>query len=192
MSVWICVAPGPSAPSSLRRARSAEPEATIITCNSGAKLIRPDWYFLSDRNACREWAVVARAYQRLGTRLVTLGRLQSALAERDVEHFDRFVPLSDLPSYAFNFSGAFCVEWASLQARRVLLVGHDGYRSTKSGPTCVDYYDQRHGTPGQAEQTRDVLAPLLRKIADNAPDVEFRQYGRPWYRIDSPNWTVIE
>jgi hypothetical protein len=184
-NTWLVIGSGPNAETALTRARRDWPDATTIATNSAALLLRPDYYFISDQTACVRWAVVATAYQQLGTKLVTLARQTDALKNRGLEAFDIFVDGPD-----FCYSGIFCVLWAARQAERVCLVGHDGYRSTPD-KLFVDYFDGRLGSAQFARQTRDLIAPRLTAIAKAFPRVEFIQYMQPFgYQIDAPNWTV--
>ena len=181
---WLAIGAGPTAETGLTRARRDWPDATTVATNSAAMLLRPDYYFISDMTACRRWGIIATAYQQLGTKLVTLARQTEALKNRGLEAYDYFVNMPE-----FCYSGIFCVIWAARQAKRVCLIGHDGYRSSPD-KRFVDYFDDRLGTANQGRQTRDVIQPRLQEIALSFPDVEFVQYLQPIYKIEAPNWTV--
>lgn len=181
---WLCVGAGPSAETGLTRSRRDWPGATTVGTNSAAMLLRPDFYFLSDHVACRRWGVVAKAYQALGTKLLTLKRSPEALKHRGVDDFDLFFEAPD-----FCYSGLFCVIWAARQAKRVCLVGHDGYRSTPE-KLYVDYFDGRLGARQQALQTHELLRPRFQAVAEAFPAVEFVQYCQPLFKVEAPNWLI--
>lgn len=159
----------------------------------------PDVYILIDARGCQLYSADAHRAHIAGTRCVTLRRKPESLRERNIDWFDEFIDEGTggftRSGYGqFRYSGPLCVQYACLHgAKRVVLVGCDGYKGVK------DYYDgseltkvpPREPTYVFEHRTMGVLVPAFRNLAEVWPDVEFIQYGDPCFSVDSSNWTVI-
>lgn len=187
--LWLVLGASPRAPWALRLARYEHRIDRTITTNAGIWLEpNPDFYFLSDSEACRMFQVAARRCHSQGTRCVTLARLHSALVHRQIDWFDEFVDCTDYEP--FQLSGLFCLEYAAKRAETVLLVGMDGYDPRK---TASDYFDPRACLGPKTthiDMTQRVIEPKMRKIVAKYPRVNFICYGIPRFAVEGDNWTI--
>lgn len=178
---------------------------TTVTCNSGIKLIPvPDFYFAIDQNAGHVHKDAARHAQSLGSTLITLHRDCRAMRDRCVDWYDVHLRIPDQgePTReefgAFRYSGPLCIQFACLQgAKTVYLVGCDGYRMGKDHQYDGCYFDYEWRTKPRArtwpiEVNREVLIPGYSHLAKIWHDVEFVLVGNPVYRIEAPNWRVVD
>lgn len=69
---WICLGGGPTAPAMLKLAQRDYPTAPVVTCNSGIKLVHPDWYFMQDKAAIRMFCTPALEKQKAGMKIFAL------------------------------------------------------------------------------------------------------------------------
>lgn len=194
---WIVCGAGPDARKMLALALARHPHAVTITTNSGIRLFkepdRPDYYFLMDMHGCRIYHDEALAIQRLGSRLVTLRRDKAALKQRQVDHFDEFVPIvGGYEQFTRNgltarLSGLLCMQYALMRgARELHLVGMNGYTGRPGG----DYHG--HDAPVMSHRrlrslTENVIEPFTQAAVDACSDVEFVFYGRLNYSVGGPN-----
>ena len=186
MADWLVVGSSPSVVETIHAVKDMG--LSVITTNSGIKLIfPPDVYFLSDKVACRKFEQEAKIAQALGTRLVTLDRVPSALESRGVTHFDEYVMQVRDGYEPFQLSGLACVEYACKRAdRRVVLVGMDGYWGD------VQSFDDtaKFGKYNQAK-TLGMIPDRMSLLCDKYPHLLFEVYGRPHYTVNKPNWRVM-
>lgn len=181
----IILGSSPEAPSGLARARR-DHAAAVVTCNRGIYLDHaPAAYALIDNTACQLFGRLALAARALGSRLVTLQRLPSALKSRGVDHFDEFVREGH-PYESFQLSGLWCIEYAirALGATLVALAGMCGYRSGQH------YFHSPSAREINGDLTETILRPQMPRLVAKYPAVQFVCYGQPAYQVDALNWEV--
>ena len=191
------------------RARSY-PIAQSITTNAGIDLIPdPDYYLLYETEAVRRFArYIPILREKHGTSLVATklpGKkksLRRELAKLDPEitievgttpHGSRKKVQYAKGRYtAGAFAGSIMLQFALEQdARTVLLVGMEGYRS-KTGDIRIDTFDGRRGTPLQSLMTTETYGPMIQLIVDAWPDRMFVFFGRPNYEVAGDNVIVFD
>lgn len=209
-ATWIVVGSSPGVEEIFDATLAAYPGATTITCNAGVNLffacaperVAPDYYWLSDFKACGSYRRAARTARAMGTRVVSFHRdSEQALAERGITRDDLLIRVDEpqgLPRFTpgkyvmSGLSGTLCVQFAlNHGASRVVLIGHDGYRSSTNG-LVVDNFDGRTGKPGSWEHNERFIRPLLQSCIQTCPGVEFIQYGKPLYALEGPNYRLAK
>lgn len=191
---WIILGSSPNAQASYRKACADHVERVTITSNRGILIEpEPDFYFLSDRSACANWAGNAREADKRGTCCVTLQRNDRALDARGIAWFP--VKLrGGHPFEPFQLSGLACVEIAIRlgKARQVILCGMDGYDPERG---IYDYFDgEEHSHKYKArgcDHTETIIEPVTNLLCRKYPSVDFLCYGAPRYAVTAPNWSVI-
>lgn len=197
---WLHIGTSPSVVKYLPVAKSEWQIDKVATCNRGLLIEpQPDVYVACDAYACVRFASLASKAQKRGTKCVTMYRKsRDAQERRNVEWYDEFLSLpphglSTRESYgAFRYTGPLTVEYAIRHgARRVILVGCDGYKPTE-GP---DYFDEESVRKSDGDRqvihqrrTVEVLQPAFQHIANTWPDVQFVRYGEPCFTINAVNW----
>lgn len=176
---WICLGGGPSAPAMLPVAMVDYPGATTITSNSGIKLIEPDYYYLVDRVARKDFGEQAKRARENGTMIITRDR---AALEADGIPVDE--DISNQPWC--DYSGQWCAQFALRNGATTLaLVGHEGYHPTPGTPL---HWDGERPCPiWLGEETPTHLAPWWRKTIAAWPCVTFHFYGELNYELIGPN-----
>ena len=191
------------------RARSY-PIAQSITTNAGIDLIPdPDYYLLYETEAVRRFArYIPILREKHGTSLVATklpGKKKSLRRELEKLDPEITIEVGTTPhgsrkkvQYAKGrytagaFAGSIMLQFALEQdARTVLLVGMEGYRS-KTGDIRIDTFDGRRGTPLQSLMTTETYGPMIQLIVDAWPDRMFVFFGRPNYEVAGDNVIVID
>lgn len=196
---WLMVGSSPSVLDTLPNVHRQVPKKTVITCNSGIKLVpTPDYYFAVDEISTKGNYYRALAAQEQGTILGTLHRSScKARKDRHIEHYDLHIreghgePTREQYG-AFRYTGPLCVEFACRNGAKVVhLVGFDGYRH------ATDYFDPKTDRKlesrralSMADSTHEYIQPRLQRLAAVFHDVWFVQYGTPCFQISTPNWIV--
>jgi CMP-N,N'-diacetyllegionaminic acid synthase len=196
-NAWIVCGAGPDAREMLAIARTRAPHAITITTNSGIHLFPPpnvpDFYFLTDARACVMYNKASRDAQAAGTRLVTLRRDMQAVKQRNLEHFDEFIPITGghnqftRHGLTAALSGLLSLQYAMMRgAKQVHLVGMNGYKGNGSG----DYYNKDipiNTGRRQKMHTENTIAPMMTEMIEQCPDVEFIFYGKINYPAAGKN-----
>ncbi len=208
-SNWVVVGASPSAPDHIAHAVARWPTPTTIACNGGAWLFGdnpPNYYWLCDTLSARNHGDDARRFQSDGSRLVTDRSRLRLIASGGVDSADVILDATKQrgpkPHTTFTpgqytgggVSGTWCLQFAvNNGARRVALVGLEGYR-TGRGPVYRDHFhDTKHLSPCNmmAKITRLLIGPLTQNIITKCPDVEFVCYGKPTYPLVGDNLEVV-
>lgn len=200
---WLVLGSGPLAPFSYGRLQTAERIDQVVTCNRGLCLNdKPDFYFLSDGVAIKLFLESSREAQAKGTKLVTLQRDAKSLKKRGLEHFDLFLPHNCQGWEQFRISGLTCLEFAAKRARKVFLVGMDGYKTDPKAPKYFEtgplpddkltstekiWQGLNHNVGGLTES---IIRPVTQRLVEKYPEVEFVCYGDPNYKIEAVNWQI--
>lgn len=213
-NTWAVIGGGPSAPEYFDAAlRCAD---TWITCNSGWQLfaahrgqaglyadqllggrVLPHVYYLRDERA---WQLHGRAVafmRDFGVRVVTLQRASASRWAAAIDGRDEVLALATSGAQDDCFvqgkwvhprlSGLFILQYAlNHGARRVILVGLDGYAS-KPKRIVPDGFDGRAGNAGGQELTAQWIRPFTQSCVEARADARFVVCGRPRYRIEGPN-----
>jgi len=199
-TTWLNLGSSHTAPAGFMRALQQYPEPTVITTNSGIKLCVPDYYFLSDQTACKQFARRANDLRRThGLQLITLKRVPSAWKDRGIPEPDHAMEVTgpggnvEFSRDGYTdcmFSGLFCAQFAIANGcTRMLLPGHEGYVSnmpqTDNGG---DYWEGGAVRNKRAFQhTTLYIGPFWRSCVAACPDIEFVFYGRLNFEIDGDN-----
>lgn len=196
---WIVLGSSISAPAMLGSAFTDYPDATFITTNAGIRLggTRPDYYFLSDLGACKQYGEEAKRLQAEGMKIVTLKRNQSALKSRGLDHADILLALNhtgrplDFARGEINdcmFSGLFCTQFAiESGAKLIAAVGHEGYPLGEHDKSYwrADATDMKWTK--RVCHTKKYIAPWWNKVVAMCDDIIFHFYGDLNYEIAGPN-----
>lgn len=203
---WIVVGSSPTAQGVFDNVLERYPDARTITCNAGIYLFAsvlegpryPDIYWLSDLVACYMFGRFANQAQRNGTEIWTLPRNEYGISIRGMQNADRYLDLPESDHYTrgtyyhSTLSGTICTQIAVNEgARKVVWLGHDGYRSTPNGKV-VDTIDGRLGHGKGWGHTQNVIGPFMQAVVNACPDIEFEYYGKPQYTLAGPNVTVAK
>jgi hypothetical protein len=196
---WIALGGSENAPDMFRQAVEDYSDAVTITTNSGIKLIKPDYYFLSDQIACQIFGAQAKEYQAAGMKIITLQRKHESLVARKLDHADIFVkqvhsgcPLDVTPDAITDcmFSGLYCAQYALRNGAEVLaLPGHEGYPlNIKNNPKRCYWDDSTPVAPVTGDRhTKEFIGPWWRKIIKVYSNTVFHFYGDLNFEIDGPN-----
>lgn len=203
---WIVVGSSPSAPRGFDWASRRYPTAKTIACNGSIDIFKahglwPDYYWISDQQACRIFRDESLAAQQNGTLILTMKRTESGINHRRIEHADRFLdmpshdgdkPLFRSGKYVYSgFAGTICLQVAvNSGACHVVIVGMDGYRS-EPGAVIPDTFSGRIGKPGEGRMTREWIGPFTQSVFDEAKDIQFELVGQPVYEWSAPNLTIV-
>jgi len=198
MNTWLVLGSSTNAKRMLPVAQADCPDATTISTNDAIALMTPDYFFLDDTIACRQYAEEARRLQdTTDLQLITVQRTQSAMENRGVwtaQHQLRPIRQGGQSRfirgaiYTCFYSGLYCVQFALLRgAERLLLVGHEGY-PTDDGPV---YFTDTCARPRARAWTEPHLGPWWQSCIDACPDVEFRFYGELQMQLTGDNVTRI-
>lgn len=206
--VWMVCGSSPLARVSMLQALEEFHPQVTITCNGGHRLFdvrtgidHPTFYFLSDQEACRIYAVDSSFLQaRYGTMVLTPSRERSAIRERGMEHADQFLAIDRKAPPGLHTPGKYAGQplsglWMldialNRGAETVLIVGYDGYRS-HGGDRVVDYFDGRYGAAASLGHN-----PLMAAYLDSAvrarPKVRFVMFGQPVYETpEAENFRLV-
>lgn len=187
---WVVLGAGPGA-SADYHASQATPQdvGVVITCNSGIDTEpNPTVYWCHDTKALRWWFGKAGNARHQGTLIATAARALDAVPPvRDIADAVFELPVSFTkrwtPGQLCNpvCSGAICAQLAVLHgARRIVLIGMAGYRSTEADPV-VDYDD---GRLGGGEGAMNYYGPFMRSLIEQTPQIDWTCYGTPLWLPD--------
>lgn len=190
-----------SSPSVLRTLDMPPSDCKTITCNAGLKLVPvPDVFVCYDQKASIDYEGLIRAAKAGGSWLFTIHRdNHEAQVRHKLDFYDEYVdfgPALKVPTREVwgkpMWSGQMCVEWACRNgATEIHLVGMDGYRNG------ADYFDERGMTPVlrnpdfPVEVTHSKILPRMQDLAEVFSEIEFVQWGDPVYKVEAPNWRVV-
>jgi hypothetical protein len=177
----------------LKLAQRDYPTAPVVTCNSGIKLVHPDWYFMQDKAAIRMFCTPALEKQKAGMKIFALRQTVHQLALRGItvdsviEEVIQTGPGQFRPGYTTcNFSGIFCAEFALQHgAKTIVAVGHEGYHKTAG--ELLNWDGTKPSPVWLGEYTDTWLAPWWRGAVCGRPDVTFHFYGGLNFPIEGPN-----
>jgi hypothetical protein len=198
---WVVLGSSPSAPAWLDPALvAAGPGAVVVTANAGVKLLL-DWqqpfhvYWLSDWKACELFGPLIPLARAAGAKIATLRRSQFGLESRGLGQADMLLDLhehDDQAEPAYRPAGAWCHPTLSglillqlalrCQARRVFLVGMEGYRS-RPGHLVIDSFDGRLGKDGSEAHLKNSIRPFVQSAINECPGTEFVFCGLPNYPL---------
>ena len=200
---WIVLGSSLTAPDMLKVARADYGDTTLITTNSGIELAEPDYYFLSDQFACKQFGQRSKDMQANGMKVITLKRLPDALHRRGLDHADILLPIIHTGTPMIfergvyrdcMFSGLYCSLFAiNNGAKRMVVVGHEGYPPGEDDPSYWYSAEKplEHPPEQRLRYTKLYIGPWWQKVADACPDIEFVFYGDLNYKISGPNVKVI-
>lgn len=200
--VWVVVGSSPSAPEWIDAALAAAgPGAVRVTANAGVELFLGGdrgplhLYWLSDFKACELFGCHLPAVRNLGGKVATLRRNPFGLEARGLGQADMLLDLREQHGrleHHYQNEGAWCHPTLSglillqlalrCRARRVFLVGMEGYRS-RPGNLVIDTFDGRLGKDGSEAHLRSRIQPFVQSAVSECPDTEFVFCGLPNYPL---------
>ncbi|MCC6679871.1 MAG: hypothetical protein IT445_03115 [Phycisphaeraceae bacterium] len=161
--------------------------------------IVPDWFWLSDHEACAMPAHrrALRLMRSLGTKLVTAELRDPALYQvRGLGEPDAISPAPTPGSDRRHpyvpgewcrpkYSGLMLLQWVlnTQSPARVILVGYDGYGS-KPDQIVRETIDGRLGKTSGWNDTLSIIAPFVQSCVDALAGTEFVICGRPAWCFD--------
>lgn len=187
--IWLMVGSSPSVIDVLPKVRESLTNPTIITCNSGIKIVHPRHYVCVEQTAVNHYANAAQVAKSCGVNLITLNR--SHLRSRNVHWYTEFIENQPGPptreKYGeFRRSGGLTLEYACRNgAKEIHLVGVDGHRNEN------DYFDGEILRRITKDSENDVLTELYTQIATVFDDIQFFHHGDPVLDIQANNWEVV-
>lgn len=193
---WLVLGASPSAPDFYKI-----PDVDFITSAGDAILLcRPDWYFVNERRSLdlhKQERAEARAK---GTRVVIQRSFRKLIKYHDDSNF--CFPYDDCIEdfsygsiwrsheywtpgrYSQSSSGCLALQWAvNHGATEVHMVGMEGYTGG------VDYFTGTKGSELGARWTHESYGPLVQRIIETSPDIQFTMYGEPLYQLKAENLT---
>ena len=187
---WMVLGASPSAPDNYRR-----PDVDIVAAaGDSIQLCRPDYYFIGEERSLDLYVEERAAARAAGTKVVVAEPLLKRLAERNID-FPHDEVIEYCPGnymhawriwipgrYARMCAGGLAFQWAANHgATEIHMVGMEGYTGQ------VDYFTGQHGNAKGPRMTEEAYGPLMQRVADKLPQVQFIMYGTPRYQFEGRN-----
>jgi len=187
LDTWLVCGTSPSAARLFVPVMELYPHAVTIVANGAITLfsamhVDPDFAWISDGWTAALFGFHIRSAKRRGkTVIVAPERVVESLSDHDIK-----VALSVDVVPSSGCSGTQITQIAiDNDAKRIALVGMDGYESTSSH-VMIDTFDGRRG-PNAGQLLNADRARHLQAMIDQNPDVAFEFYGEPHYEITGSN-----
>ena len=203
---WIVVGSSPSVTDYFQRVvQNHLSESTTITCNAGILLFEdwnfyPDHYLLIDGETVRLFLPQIEMMRAKQVNLITskaqIDGLVASGLEGGVHELIEYEPAETSEFVRGRYvnvrmSGLFACQYAIMNgARKVVLVGMDGYTGPGGYEPTLATFDGRLGLNG-LRTTLGHIAPFVQSMVTACPDVEFVQYGEPKYEISGGNYHLV-
>lgn len=196
---WMVLGASPSAP----EFHSIPNIDVVVSAGDGILLQRPDYYILTEENSLKLYHDERAEARELGTKVIIRDELRDIFRDKQGNDFDfpcdgyitGFTNGSIFRShmwyepgrYAHTCAGCLALQWAvNHEATEVHMVGMEGYTGG------VDYFTGRNGNELSAEITLSNYGPLMQKIIETHPHVQFTMYGDLKYDIECGNVTFVD
>lgn len=207
---WLIIGGGTSAAIAFDLAMADHPDATTITCNAGGGLfldrgIVPDYFLMyCTAQAFNLWSDDLIELHRRGCHVIgerrsegavfkRLGRYSERIEIMDLGRALRCPPFDPAKMVYVRFSGLMCLQYALHHgAETVVLVGMEGYRSTRERHV-VENFDGRMGRDTGQKLTNSWIRVFTNSCIERCPQVRFIFYGRPNYEVERrANVQIVE
>ena len=196
---WMVLGASPSAP----EFHTVPNVDVVVSAGDGILLQRPDYYILTEEVSLRRYHDERHKARALGTKVIIRDGLRSVFRDKMGSDFDFPCDgyISDFTNgsykhshkwyvpgkYAHSCAGCLALQWAvNHGAIEVHMVGLEGYTGG------VDYFNGNQGNDLSARVTQSNYGPLVQRIVETHPDVQFTAYGDLKYSLTGDNVSFVK
>ena len=175
----------------------------VASAGDGILLQRPDYYILTEEVSLRRYHDERYEARALGTKVIIRDGLREVFRTKMGSSFDFPCDgyISDFTSgsyqrshkcytpgkYAHSCAGCLALQWAvNHGATEVHMVGMEGYTGG------IDYFNGNQGNDKSARVTQSNYGPLVQRITETHPDVQFTAYGDLKYSLTGDNVSLVQ